>query len=96
MLVRRLKLWGSGSGKRGLENDMGKKKSPVEADITRLKGKVAERKKAVANAEGDAALRALHKRLKRAQRRMRASAIRLAHARGKKKEVKPAAAAPAS
>jgi predicted nucleic acid-binding Zn-ribbon protein len=75
---------------------MGKKKSPVEADITRLKGKVAERKKAAANAKDDAAFRSLHKRLKRAQRKKRALAMRLAHAQGKKKEVKPAAAASAS
>jgi hypothetical protein len=74
---------------------MGKKKSPRDADITRLKGKVTERKKAAANAEGDASLRALHKRLKRAQRKKRALAMRLAHAQGKKKEAKPAAAAPA-
>lgn len=75
---------------------MGKKKSAVETDITRLKGKVTERKKAAANTTGDAAFRSLHKRLKRAQRKKRALAMRLAHAQGKKKEVQPAAAAPAS
>lgn len=75
---------------------MGQKKSPDEADLTRLKAKVAERKKAAANAEGDAALRSLHKRLKRIQRKKRGLAMRLARAQGKKKEVKPAAAAPAS
>lgn len=75
---------------------MEKKKSPVEAEITRLKGKVAERKKTLANAEGDAAFRSLHKRLKRVQRKKRALAMRLIQAQGKKKDVKPAAAAPAS
>ncbi len=68
------------------------KKSPVEADIARMKRKVSERKKTAENAEGDAGLRSLHKRLKRAQRKKRTLAMRLAHARGKKKEAKPAAA----
>jgi len=42
---------------------------------------------------GDAALRALRKRLKREQRKRRALAQRLAHAQGKKKDAQPAAAA---
>jgi hypothetical protein len=75
---------------------MGKKKSPVDADLTRLKEKVAERKKIATKANGDPAMRSLHKRLKRVQRKKRALAIRLAHAKGKKKDVTPVAAAPAS
>jgi predicted nucleic acid-binding Zn-ribbon protein len=71
---------------------MAKKKNPLETDITRLKEKVGARKAKTENAEGDASLRALHKRLKRVQRKKRALASRLARAQGKKKEVKPAAA----
>lgn len=71
---------------------MAKKKDPLETDIKRLKEKVAARKAKAENAEGDAALRALHKRLKRVQRRKRALALRLTHAQGKKQEVKSAAA----
>ncbi len=75
---------------------MAKQKDPLEADIKRLREKVAARKAKTENAEGDAALRALHKRLKRVQRKKRALASRLAHAQGKKKEAKPAAAPPAA
>ncbi len=76
---------------------MAKKKDTVDTDIKRLKEKVGARKAKTENAEGDAALRALHKRLKRAQRKKRALAFRLARAQGKKKEAKPAAApAPAA
>ena len=71
---------------------MAKQKDPLETDIKRLKEKVGARKAKTENAEGDAALRALHKRLKRAQRRKRALALRLVHAQGKKKEAKSAAA----
>lgn len=71
---------------------MVKKKTPLETDIKRLKEKVGARKAKTENAEGDASLRALHKRLKRVQRKKRALASRLAHAQGKKKEAKPAAA----
>lgn len=70
---------------------MAKKKDPLETDIKRLKEKVGARKAKTENAEGDASLRALHKRLKRVQRKKRALALRLAHAQGKKKEAKPAA-----
>ncbi|HEX9285391.1 MAG TPA: hypothetical protein VF879_06945 [Nitrospirales bacterium] len=75
---------------------MPKKKSPLEEDLKRLREKVAARKTKTENAEGDAALRALHKRLKRVQRKKRALASRLAHAQGKKKGAKPAAAQPAA
>ncbi len=71
---------------------MAKKKDPLETDIKRLKEKVGARKAKTENAEVDASLRALHKRLKRVQRKKRALALRLAHAQGKKKEVKPVAA----
>ena len=71
---------------------MAKQKDPIETDIKRLTEKVAARKTKTENAEGDASLRALHKRLKRAQRKKRALASRLARAQGKKKEAKPAAA----
>ncbi len=70
---------------------MAKQKDSVETDITRLKEKVGARKAKTENAEGDASLRALHKRLKRVQRKKRALALRLARAQGKKKEGKPAA-----
>ena len=70
---------------------MAKKKDPLETDIKRMKEKVGARKVKAEKAEGDAALRALHKRLKRAQRKKRALAARLARAQGKKKEAKPAA-----
>ena len=71
---------------------MAKKKNPLETDITRLKEKVGARKAKTENAEGDASLRALHKRLKRVQRKKRSLASRLARAKGKKKEAQPAAA----
>ena len=72
---------------------MGKKKPVGDADIKRLKSKIAERVGATEKALGDTPLRSLRKRLKRAQRKRRALAVRLAHARGKKSEAKPAAAA---
>ena len=72
---------------------MAKQKNPIEEDIARLKKKIAERKAKTGKVLGDAALRALRKRLKREQRKRRALAQRLAHARGKKKEAQPAAAA---
>jgi len=76
---------------------MAKKKNPLETDIKRLKEKVGARKAKTENAEGDASLRALHKRLKRVQRKKRTLASRLARAQGKKQEVNPAAApAPAA
>jgi predicted nucleic acid-binding Zn-ribbon protein len=71
---------------------MAKKKNPLETDIKRLKEKVGARKAKTENAEGDASLRALHKRLKRVQRKKRALASRLVRAQGKKKDVKPATA----
>ena len=71
---------------------MAKKKDSLDTDITRLKEKVGTRKAKTDNAEGDASLRALHKRLKRAQRKKHGLASRLAHAQGKKKESKSAPA----
>ena len=74
---------------------MAKRKKLREEDIARLKKKIAERKAKTGKVLGDAALRALRKRLKREQRKRRALAQRLVHAQGKKKEAppKPAAAA---
>ncbi len=72
---------------------MAKQKNPIVEDIARLKKKIAERKAKTDKALGDAALRALRKRLKREQRKRRAPAQRLAHAQGKKKDSQPAAAA---
>jgi predicted nucleic acid-binding Zn-ribbon protein len=74
---------------------MAKKKNPIEEDIARLKKKIAERKAKTGKVPADTALRALHKRLKREQRKRRALAQRLAHAQGKKKDAQPAAAAAA-
>lgn len=64
------------------------KKPPVEEDESRLKKKVSERLQGHSNPEGDAALRALRKRLKRIQRRRRAAAVRRKHAAGKTPEGK--------
>jgi len=74
---------------------MTKRKTPLEEDIARLKKKIAERKAKTGKVLGDAALRALRKRLKREQRKRRALAQRLAHAQGKKKEAPPQPAAAA-
>ena len=69
------------------------KATPLEADLTRLKEKVQKRRGASDNPEGDAAIRSLRKRLKRAQRKRRRLVVRKQHAMGKKKEAaKPAAA----
>ena len=59
------------------------KRVMTEQDEGRLKKKVAERRKTVENAEGDAAFRALRKRLKRSQRKRRTLASRRRHAAGK-------------
>ena len=72
---------------------MAKQKNPIVEDIARLKKKIAERKAKTDKVLGDAALRALRKRLKREQRKRRALAQRLVHAQGKKKDAQPAAAA---
>jgi hypothetical protein len=58
------------------------KKTEEEKDESRLKTKLRERLAGHANPEGDAALRALHKRLKRTQRKRRALAARKARAAG--------------
>jgi hypothetical protein len=70
------------------EIEMSEKKSPAETDMAKMKKKIAER----TSAEGTerAPLRSLRKRLKRAQRKKRATASRLAHASGKKKDAKAA------
>lgn len=71
---------------------MAQKKPSAGDDMTRLKTKIAERRAAAEKPGGDASLRALRKRLKRAQRKKRALALRLSRALGKKSETKPAAA----
>ncbi len=61
-----------------------------ESEETKLKKKVAAKRAGHGTSEGDAALRALRKRLKREQRKRRALALRRKHAAGSK------GAAPAS
>ncbi len=68
------------------------KKTVAESEEVRLKKKVSAKRTGHSNPEGDAALRALRKRLKREQRKRRALALRKKHAAGSKSE----AAAPAS
>ena len=59
-------------------------KKAAESDEARLKKKVAAKLAGHSNQEGDAALRALRKRLKREQRKRRALALRKKHAAGQK------------
>ena len=60
------------------------KKKAVESDETRLKKNIAAKLGNHSNPEGDAAMRALRKRLKREQRKRRALALRKKHAGGSK------------
>ena len=64
----------------------------TESEEVRLKKKIAAKRPGATNPQGNAALRALRKRLKREQRKRRALALRKKHAAGGKS----AAAAPAS
>lgn len=59
------------------------KKTPQETDEARLAKKFRERRAPTDNPEGDVALRALRKRLKRAQRKRRRLAARRRQAAGK-------------
>jgi hypothetical protein len=59
-------------------------KKAAESDEVRLKKKVTAKLAGHKNPEGDAALRALRKRLKREQRKRRALALRKKHAAGSK------------
>jgi hypothetical protein len=68
------------------------KKASAESEEARLKKKVSALLTEHSNPEGDSALRALRKRLKREQRKRRALALRKKHAAGSKS----VAAAPAS
>ena len=70
-----------------------RKKTSVEADETRLRKKVQEQRAGSENPEGDAALRALHKHLKRVQRKRRRLALRKQQAAGKKPHVEESAEA---
>jgi len=67
------------------------KKSAAESDETRLKKKISATISGQDKAKGDAAVRALRKRLKREQRRRRALALRKKHAAGSKGEAKASA-----
>ncbi|MFQ5991779.1 MAG: hypothetical protein ACE5NA_05015 [Nitrospiraceae bacterium] len=71
---------------------MGKNTS-VEADEARLHKKVQEKRAGSENPEGDAALRALHKHLKRVQRKRRRLALRKEQAAGKKPRAETSAEA---
>lgn len=68
------------------------KKTAAESEEVRLKKKVAAKRAGHSNPEGDAAMRALRKRLKREQRRRRALALRKKHAAGSKTEAAAASA----
>jgi len=78
------------------EASMAKKKTGPEQDEARLKTKVREKRAATDNPEGDATFRALHKRLKRIQRKRRSLATRKRHAMGKKADAGAKAAEPAA
>jgi hypothetical protein len=69
-------------------------KKAAESDEARLKKKITTQLKEQAGPEGDVALRALRKRLKRTQRKRRALALRKKHAAGNAQAA--AAAAPAA
>ena len=58
------------------------KKTPLETDMARLQKKVAEQRTGGERTEGNAQLRSLHKRLKRAQRKKRRLTARKRHAMG--------------
>ena len=68
------------------------KKIAAESEEVRLKEKILAKRAGHSNPEGNVALRALQKRLKREQRKRRALALRRKHAAGNK----GVAAAPAS
>lgn len=67
------------------------KKTAAESDEARLKKKISATVSGQDKAKGDAAVRALRKRLKREQRRRRALALRKKHAAGSKGEAKASA-----
>jgi len=60
------------------------KKTAAESEEVRLKKKISAKRTGHSNPEGDAALRALQKRLKREQRKRRVLALRKKHAAGSK------------
>jgi hypothetical protein len=60
------------------------KTASLESDLERLKQKVREQRKTADQDTNDPKLRALRKRLKRAQRKRRRLALRKQHAKGKK------------
>lgn len=60
------------------------KQKAAESEEAKLKTKVTAKRTGHSNPKGDAALRALRKRLKREQRKRRALALRKKHAAGSK------------
>jgi hypothetical protein len=68
------------------------KKKAAESDEAKLQQKVTAKRTGHNNPKGDAALRALRKRLKREQRKRRALALRRKHAAGSKGVAAPASA----
>ena len=60
------------------------KKASLEGDLERLKKKVQEQRQTADDDGNNPKLRALRKRLKRAQRKRRRLALRKEHAKGKK------------
>lgn len=60
------------------------RKQSAESDEARLKKKIAQKLSNLANPEADSAMRSLRKRLKREQRKRRASVLRQTHAGVKK------------
>ena len=60
------------------------KTASLEGDLKRLKKKVREQRKTADQGTNDPKVRALRKRLKRAQRKRRRLALRKEHAKGKK------------
>ena len=59
------------------------KKTPLEGDLTTLKEKIRARVAGAEHPQGDASLRSLRKRLKRAQRKRQSLAGRKRQAMGK-------------
>ena len=61
------------------------KRRSLEGDVAILKKKVTESRSKSENVKSDKGVRMLHKHLKRAQRKIRSRAARIAQAAGKKK-----------
>lgn len=59
------------------------KKTPLDTDVARLKTKMREKRSGAESLQGDTSMRALHKRLKRAQRKQRRLVTRKQRGMGK-------------